>query len=108
VRRWRPAGRLRLREGETRIRIVSARAIGWQSSLQIVEVEGQRFLIGASRAGITAIGRLEPSRAEPSRPEPSRPELSRPEPSRLERGGDDFASLLQPRPHDCASCLADR
>lgn len=44
--------------GGARIKIVAAQAVGWQSSIQIVEAEGQRFLIGASRAGITAIGRL--------------------------------------------------
>jgi flagellar biogenesis protein FliO len=60
ARRWRLGVPLRGRGAEPAIRIVTARSIGWQASLQIVEAEGQRFLIGASRAGITAIGRLTP------------------------------------------------
>jgi flagellar biogenesis protein FliO len=61
ARRWRIGAPLRARGGDARIRLITAQAIGWQSSLQIVEADGQRFLIGASRAGITAIGRLSPA-----------------------------------------------
>jgi flagellar biogenesis protein FliO len=43
------------------IKIVAAKAVGWQSSLQIVEADGQRFLVAAGRSGITAIGRLTPT-----------------------------------------------
>jgi flagellar biogenesis protein FliO len=79
ARRWRTGAPLRIRGGEDPIRIITARTIGWQSSLQIVEAEGQRFLIGASRAGITAIGRLTPP------------------------GGDSFADLLEPRMNERAA-----
>lgn len=40
------------------INITTSRALGGQHSLVIAEVEGQRFLLGLSRTGITAIGRL--------------------------------------------------
>jgi flagellar biogenesis protein FliO len=43
----------------TDIMIISSRQIGWQSSLLIVEAEGRRFLIGAGRNGLTAIGALD-------------------------------------------------
>jgi hypothetical protein len=52
ARRWRVGGRLRGPRG-------GAQPMGWQSSLHIVEAEGQRFLIAASRSGIAAIGRLD-------------------------------------------------
>ncbi|MBW4024771.1 MAG: hypothetical protein HIU92_16875 [Proteobacteria bacterium] len=63
VRRWRlgvpwlRSTKLKERDGVT---IITVRPVGWQASLQIVEADGQRFLIGASRAGITSIGRLTP------------------------------------------------
>jgi hypothetical protein len=50
------------------ITIVSARQIGWQSSLLIVEAEGNRFLIGAGRHGLTAIGALNKPAATPAEP----------------------------------------
>ena len=56
--RWRSGGRIRGTNGPIRLKIVAAQAIGWQSSLQIVEADGQRFLIAAGRHGISAIGRL--------------------------------------------------
>jgi len=40
------------------IEILASRPMGLQSSLLIVEAEGQRFLIGAGRNGIQRIGRL--------------------------------------------------
>jgi flagellar biogenesis protein FliO len=61
ARRWRVGGRIRGNGGAAAITIVAAQAVGWQSSLQIVEADGQRFLIAAGRAGITAIGRLPPA-----------------------------------------------
>jgi flagellar biogenesis protein FliO len=82
LRRWRPGRLLRPRDGEARITIITTRGMGWQSSLQIVEVEGQRFLIGASRSGITAIGRLEPPSG-------------------------DFAGFLEPRASEHARGMAD-
>jgi flagellar biogenesis protein FliO len=57
ARRWQVGGRTR-GQGAASIKIVAAQAIGWQSSLQIVEADGQRFLVAAGRGGITAIGRL--------------------------------------------------
>jgi flagellar protein FliO/FliZ len=41
------------------ITILAARPLGTQGTLMIAEAEGQRFLIGVSRAGIAAIGRLD-------------------------------------------------
>jgi flagellar biogenesis protein FliO len=61
VRRWQIGGRIRGQGGSTSIKIVAAQAVGWQSSLQIVEADGERFLIAAGRGGITAIGRLTPA-----------------------------------------------
>lgn len=40
------------------ISIIATRPLGGQHSLMIAEVEGSRFLIGLSRDGMTAIGRL--------------------------------------------------
>ncbi len=59
----------RLRHGRFRgavmrpgIEILASRQMGLQSSLLIVEAEGQRFLLGAGRNGIQRIGRLGMSR----------------------------------------------
>ena len=41
------------------ITILATRPIGHQASLLIAEADGQRFLIGLSRTGIAAIGRLD-------------------------------------------------
>jgi flagellar biogenesis protein FliO len=41
------------------ITILAARPLGHQASLVIAEAQGQRFLIGISRTGIAAIGRLD-------------------------------------------------
>ncbi len=41
------------------ISLIVTKPLGGQHSLVIAEAEGQRFLIGVSRGGITAIGRLE-------------------------------------------------
>lgn len=38
------------------IRLLSTRPLGWQSSLQLLEVDGRRVLLGVSRSGITALG----------------------------------------------------
>jgi len=43
---------------ESQINIIASRSLGAQSSLLIVEAAGQRFLVGAGRAGLTAIGSL--------------------------------------------------
>lgn len=43
---------------EAPIRILATRRLGVQSSLLIVDVAGQRFLVGNGRGGITAIGQL--------------------------------------------------
>ena len=64
---WFAARKLRGARGVQRnarpapINIIATRGLGVQSALLIVEAEGQRFLIGTSRAGITAIGALAPS-----------------------------------------------
>jgi flagellar biogenesis protein FliO len=72
ARRWRVGGRLRGQGGSAAIRIVAAQAVGWQSSLQIVEADGQRFLVAAGRSGITAIGRLsQPGSGLAGRPDAS-------------------------------------
>jgi len=41
------------------ISLVATRSLGGQHSLAIAEADGKRFLIGISRTGITAIGRLD-------------------------------------------------
>jgi len=41
------------------ISLLATRSLGGQHSLAIAEADGQRFLIGISRTGITAIGRLD-------------------------------------------------
>jgi len=53
------------------IKIIATKTIGWQSSLLIVEAEGQRFLLSAGRAGLTPIGKLAryPSPAPSLRPD---------------------------------------
>jgi flagellar biogenesis protein FliO len=58
ARRWQAGGRIRVTKDPAAIKIVAVQAAGWQSSLQIVEADGQRFLIAAGRNGITGIGRL--------------------------------------------------
>jgi len=58
ARRWQAGGYIRGQASSAAIRVVAARAVGWQSSLQIVEADGQRFLIATGRTGIRAIGRL--------------------------------------------------
>jgi flagellar biosynthetic protein FliO len=40
------------------IQLIATRPLGSQNSLVIVQVESQRFLIGISRSGMTAIGKL--------------------------------------------------
>jgi len=47
----------------TPIAIIATRIVGPQASLMIVEAEGLRFLVGAGRAGITAITPLGPAPA---------------------------------------------
>jgi len=49
--------RINLRPDSTRsaIKIIAIKPIAWQSSLLIVEAEGQRFLLAASRNGLTPI-----------------------------------------------------
>jgi flagellar protein FliO/FliZ len=44
--------------GAAAINVIATRPIGPQASLMIIEAEGQRFLISAGRAGVTAIGAL--------------------------------------------------
>ncbi len=46
------------RASHSPIQITTTRPLGGQNALIIAEVEGQRFLIGLSRAGMTSIGRL--------------------------------------------------
>jgi flagellar biogenesis protein FliO len=41
------------------ITLLATRPLGGQHSLVIAEAEGKRFLIGISRTGMTAIGRLD-------------------------------------------------
>jgi flagellar biogenesis protein FliO len=54
--------RARLPGGDTKmqgaISIIASRPLGGQHSLIIAEAAGTRFLIGVSREGMTAIGRL--------------------------------------------------
>lgn len=41
------------------ITVLGARSLGGQNTLVIAQAEGKRFLIGVSRSGMTAIGRLD-------------------------------------------------
>ncbi len=52
VRRWR--GRLPGRGGGG-IEVLGAKALGGQSALLLVEVQGARFLVGTGRAGVATI-----------------------------------------------------
>jgi flagellar biogenesis protein FliO len=70
---------------QTQIRIIASRSLGWQSSLMIVEAEGCRFLVGTSRAGLTAIGRLDGRAADPA----------------------DFATMIASAEHNTTSRRAD-
>jgi len=40
------------------ISIVASRPLGGQHTLVVAEVEGEKFLLGVSRNGMTALGRL--------------------------------------------------
>lgn len=51
-----PRGALLPRTEGAGIRLVSARGLGWQTSLHLLEVDGRRFLVGVSRSGVTALG----------------------------------------------------
>lgn len=62
-----PAGAFGRGGETTAIRQLSSRPLGWQASVQLLEVDGRRFLIGVSRAGITRID------AWPSVPAPPAP-----------------------------------
>jgi flagellar biogenesis protein FliO len=44
---------------QTQIKLIASRPLGGQNTLVIAQAEGQRFLIGVSRGGIAAIGRLD-------------------------------------------------
>jgi flagellar biogenesis protein FliO len=44
---------------QTQIKLIASRPLGGHNTLVIAEAEGQRFLIGVSRGGIAAIGRLD-------------------------------------------------
>jgi len=44
---------------QTQIELIASRPLGGQNTLIIAEAEGHRFLIGVSRGGIAAIGRLD-------------------------------------------------
>jgi flagellar biogenesis protein FliO len=59
-------GGFNMRQGATPIAIIATRIVGPQASLMLVEAEGQRFLVGAGRAGITVITPLgaAPARAD--------------------------------------------
>jgi flagellar biogenesis protein FliO len=52
VRRWR--GRLPGRGGGG-IEVLGAKALGGQSGLLLIEVQGVRFLVGTGRSGVAAI-----------------------------------------------------
>jgi flagellar biogenesis protein FliO len=59
IRRLRGMGLGKSARAETLIKLVASRPLGGQNTLVIAEAEGQRFLIGVSRQGIAAIGRLD-------------------------------------------------
>ncbi|MDD2796033.1 flagellar biosynthetic protein FliO [Acidocella sp.] len=45
--------------GQSPIHIAAVRGLGGHNTLVIAEVEGHRFLLGVSRGGISAIGRID-------------------------------------------------
>lgn len=59
LRRLRNSGWGQGRAAASPISLVASRGLGGQNMLVIAQVEGQRFLIGVSRAGIASIGRLD-------------------------------------------------
>jgi flagellar biogenesis protein FliO len=59
VRRLRGTAWAQRATAQTAIKVISSRPLGGQNTLVIAEAEGQRFLIGVSRHGISAIGRLD-------------------------------------------------
>jgi flagellar biogenesis protein FliO len=69
LKRWR-GGNFQKKFLRNDINILSSRQIGWQSSLLIVEAQGRRFLIGAGRHGVTAIGALDTAPAPTMPPQP--------------------------------------
>lgn len=52
----RRAGLPHLKKNGAMIDIIASRSLGVQSALLVVEVDGQRFLLGSSRAGMTQLG----------------------------------------------------
>jgi flagellar biogenesis protein FliO len=58
LRRLRGTGWRQRGAGQSPIHIAAARGLGGQNTLVIAEVEGQRFLLGVSRGGISTIGRI--------------------------------------------------
>lgn len=63
ARKLRGTGLGRSLNVQTPIHILATRRLGIGSSLLIVEISGQRFLVGCGRAGITAIGELQDTEA---------------------------------------------
>ncbi len=59
LRRLRNTGWGQRAAAQNQIKLIASRAMGGQNTLVIAEAEGKRFLIGVSRAGISAIGRLD-------------------------------------------------
>ncbi|HTQ71239.1 MAG TPA: flagellar biosynthetic protein FliO [Acidocella sp.] len=52
---------------QPRINLTHVRSLGARNMLAVAEIEGQRFLIGIGRNGITRIGRLENPQAHDAR-----------------------------------------
>ena len=59
LRRLRASGWGQRAGAPSPISVVASRSLGGQNMLVIAQAEGQRFLIGVSRAGIASIGRLD-------------------------------------------------
>jgi flagellar biogenesis protein FliO len=59
VRRLRGSAWSQRNADQAQIKLIASRPLGGQNALLIVEAQGQRFLIGAGRNGMTSIGRLD-------------------------------------------------
>lgn len=60
AQRTRGGGRRARRAPVPGLRILSRQALGKNKSVAVVEVEGQRFLVGISGTGFTSLGELRP------------------------------------------------
>jgi len=58
--------------GGSAIRVVAMRPLGGKRAVAVVEVEGERFLLGLTDEAVSFLSRLDPSQVEHARPVPAR------------------------------------